>query len=985
MSYSKLNDYIRSLKKSPQIGNQVVFHKIFKAEAAVFAQPMAPWPNPIQQIIKACGLSSLYRHQVKAVDLIRSGQNVVVATPTASGKTMTYNLPVLERVMQDELSRALYLFPLKALAQDQRKTLVRLAGTGEGLAPTAAIYDGDTSAWHRKKIRQAPPNILMTNPEMLHLSLLPYHQQWQAFFSHLQFVVIDEVHSYRGLLGANMACLFRRLHRVCEYYRARPTFVFCSATVGNPVDLAGQLTGLDVSAVTKSHAPQGQRHFLLMDPLNGPAQLAIQLLTAALHRRLRTIVYTQSRKLTELIAMWAQNRAGEFSKYISAYRAGLLPEERRDVESKLANGELLAVITTSALELGIDIGDLDLCLLVGYPGTIVSTWQRAGRVGRSGQESAMVLIAGEDALDQYFIHNPEQLFSQPPEAAVVNAENPEIISRHIPCAAAELPLKTSETYLASPAYQDTVSQLTNAGKLLCSADGSRYYAKLKQPHRNVDLRGSGKRFRILHRETRQQIGEIDGFRAFRETHPGAVYLHQGARYIIDTLDLETETATAIPAQVDYYTRVMGQKDTEILNIADTKALTGTRFHVGRLRVRDQVTGYERMRIRGNKVVGRVPLDLPPQVFETEGIWFTVSEVVRAAADRNKVHFMGGIHAIEHAAIGIFPLLVIADRNDLGGIAMPFHPDIESAVIFIYDAIPGGAGLSREAYLRAEDLLAYTHRAIRTCPCETGCPACVHSPKCGSGNRPIDKAAALFLLAKITTKVLCSPTGKQNVVNIERKPSLPERPSLRRTALPQRFASRAKHGRTVVRIPERCPKAKPVLHYGVFDLETQRSAAEVGGWHRADRMRVSCGVVYDSKDDHFHVYRDSEVMELINHLKRFEVVVGFNVKRFDYQVLSGYSDFDFTRFKTLDLLEKVHLQLGYRLSLDRLASSTLGVQKSGNGLLALKWWKEGKMDDIIRYCKKDVEITRDLYVYGKDNQYLLFMNKAGQVVRVPVRW
>jgi DEAD/DEAH box helicase domain-containing protein len=824
----------------------------------------------------------------------------------------------------------------------------------------------------------------MTNPEMIHLSLLPHHLQWADFLQRLRLVVIDEVHTYRGIMGSHMALVFRRLLRICRHYGARPTFVFCSATVGNPAELAGQLTGLSAAAVTRSGAPRGRRHLVFMDPPDGPVQAAIGLLKAALSRGLRTIVYTQSRKLTELIALWAANRAGPYRDRISAYRAGFLPEERREIEAKLVSGELLVVISTSALELGIDIGDLDLCILVGYPGTVVSTWQRSGRVGRSGQDAALVLIAGDDALDRYFLRHPDRLISHPPEDAVVNPENPDLLSRHLPCAAAELPISMAEPLMESPKVRRTVETLVGTGELLRSADGARLFSKRKSPHRHVDLRGTGQRFRILSKQTGEQIGDIDGFRAFRETHPGAVYLHRGETWRIDTLDPTTGRIAAVPEQVDYYTRVMGNKDTEIMEVYHQRKVLGTTAFFGRLKVTDQVTGYDRILVRGNRLIGRTALDLPPQVFETEGLWFAIPRAVQEAAEARYLHFMGGIHAVEHAAIGIFPLLVMTDRNDLGGISTPFHPQVDGAAVFVYDGIPGGAGLCRQAFARAPELVAHTLQAIRSCPCETGCPACVHSPKCGSGNRPIDKAAAVFVLEAIEKDAPATP---------EPKPAaLPGRAA--RPPKTGRFISRAGRKpfsgrqRTVVDTSVGAaarPEGPSGGHYGVFDLETQLSAQEVGGWHRADRMRVSCGVLYDSKADTFFEYTEDRVQALIVHLKRLDLVVGFNVKRFDYRVLSGYTDTNFTAMPTLDLLEDIHRQLGFRLSLDHLARVTLGIRKSADGLQALRWWKEGKLREIIDYCRKDVEITRDIYLFGRKNGYLLFNSKSGADVRVPVKW
>ena len=1006
-----INEYISSLKASKRMEHQVVFHRILPESPPKLGDPAQKWPKLIEKGLSEMGIQQLYQHQAKALDFIRNGRHTVVATPTASGKTLIYNLPVMEKILANPTSRALYLFPLKALAQDQLQGFNALSqNMGQGKA-RAAIYDGDTSSWFRKKIRENLPHVIMSNPEMLHLSFLPYHTKWSEFFSQLSFVVLDEVHTYRGVMGSHMAQVIRRLRRICSYYGSNPIFIFCSATISNPAQLSEQLTGLQIEEITESGAPKGNRHIVFMDPIEGAAQTAIQLLKAALHRELRTIVYTQSRKLTELIAMWSQNRSGYFATRISAYRAGFLPEERREIEAKLAGGELLAVISTSALELGIDIGDLDLCILVGYPGTVVSTFQRGGRVGRSGQDSALILIAGEDALDQYFMRHPDELISREPESAVINPHNKNIVSRHLVCAAAELPLEQNESYISLDHMADILSDLEEKGQLLRSAEGSQWYASRKMPHREVDLRGSGDQYTIVEADWGSVIGEIDAFRAFKETHPGAIYLHMGQTWLVKTLDTGTRTAVAKPAKVNYYTRVNAHKDTEILEVYEEQRIRGTIVKTGRLKVTEQVVGYEKWSIHGKKRLNRIALDLPPLVFETDGLWFVIPREIQAATERRYLHFMGGIHAVEHAAIGIFPLLVLTDRNDLGGISTPFHPEVNGPAVFIYDGNAGGAGLSRQAFRRALSLLKHTFNAIKDCPCETGCPSCVHSPKCGSGNRPIDKAAAHFILhAMLEGKT--DELGNDNTTtnppsqnkHTERfnyakdKNEAPEKTNLHNISknnleLPVRIKStrafRLKRKRkieketAVVRRQKRNDNA--TNHFCVLDIETQLSAEEVGGWNRADLMKVSCAVIYDSMKEEYIEFTEDVVPNLIHRLAQYNRVVGFNIKKFDYRVLSGYTNFDFTTIPTLDILEDVYRRLGYRLSLDHLASVTLGAQKTADGLQALKWWKQGKIQEIIEYCRADVRITKELYLYGKEKGYLLFTNKAKQTVRIPVHW
>ncbi|MHC1712955.1 MAG: DEAD/DEAH box helicase [Solidesulfovibrio sp.] len=942
------------------MGHLVVHHRVFPASPPLFADPARPFIRPVADLLAARGIPRLYAHQARATDLARAGRHVAVATPTASGKTMTYLLPVLEEVIKNPDSRAIFLYPLKALAQDQLKAIGELtASLPSSSRPTAAIFDGDTSPHFRRKIRDNPPHILITNPEMLHLSLLPNHDAWSTVFAGLTHIVVDEMHTYRGVMGSHMAHVFRRLLRVCARFGSRPTFVFCSATIGNPGELATSLTGLPVETVTESGAPTGPRHFLFINPEQSAATTAVMLLAAALKRGLRTIVYTQSRKMTELISLWISEKAGPYASRVSAYRSGFLPEERRAIEAAMTSGELLAVVSTSALELGIDIGGLDLCILCGYPGSVMSAWQRGGRVGRALRESAVALIAGEDALDQYFMRHPADFFDRPPESAVINPDNPAIAAKHLECAAAELPLSSGEALTSSDVAKREIARLERKGLLLRDKDGDRLFAARKRPHRDVNLRGSGGQFTI-ETVSGSVIGQIDEMRAYKETHPGAVYIHRGVSYLVEALDIPERRVWVAPGSVDYYTRARGQKTTDILEILGQEDVRGTPVFLGRLKVTETVTGYERRRTRGGQLLSIVPLDLPPMVFETEGLWWVIPQAVQEELDRRLFHFMGAIHAMEHAMIGILPLLVLTDRNDLGGISTPMHAQVGRACVFVYDGAPGGVGLSRLAFAKAEEALDRTLAAVAGCPCETGCPSCVHSPKCGSGNRPIDKVAARFLLellmsGKLPEKADC-------------RPDCHEQPQPNKSA-----------GSTVA------TKTAPPERFGVLDVETRRAAADVGGWGNAHKMGISVAVLYDSALDDFLVYRQEELPELYSALTQFDLVVGFNINRFDYKVLDGVTPLNHRTLPTLDILERVHERLGYRLSLDGLAKATLGTQKSASGLDALAWWKEGRLDEIITYCKQDVAVTRDLYLFGRDNGFLLFSNKAGRTVRLPVEW
>ncbi len=1028
-----VGEYIAALLASAKMGGQVTHHRLLPGAEPVFAPSRLPWPRAIGNLLEERGVR-LYSHQALATDHIRAGHSVVVATPTASGKSLIYNLPVLERHLHDPDARALYLFPLKALAQDQLAAFTALTATWpEAARPTAALYDGDTSDHFRRKIRRDPPTVLVSNPEMLHLGILPHHEQWAAFLAGLTHVVVDEAHTYRGVFGAHMAQVFRRLNRLAGRYGARPTYVLCTATVGNPGELASGLIGAGDSApvvveepgamaetprpadapvvIDTSGAPQGPRHFVFLNPEQSPATAAIDLLKAALARNLRTIVYCRSRRMTELVSLWAGSQSGPYKERISAYRAGFLPEERRSIEARMASGELLAVVSTSALELGIDIGGLDVCILVGYPGTVMATLQRGGRVGRAQQESAVIVVAGEDALDQYFARNPEDFFSRPPEKAVVNPDNEVILARHLECAAAELPLSADEPWLHPAGARRAVRELRKQSLLLQSADGRQWLAARKRPQRLVDLRGTGQSYSIED-QAGAVIGSVDGFRAWRETHPGAVYLHRGRTYVIEEVDPGRAAIRAKEANVSWFTRTRGQKSTDILEETERLAIGRCLVCRGRLRITERITGYEKRATSGNRLLTIVPLDVPPQVFETEGLWYVIPDAVRAGLEERFLHFMGSIHALEHALIGLLPLQVMADRNDFGGISIPLHPQTGLPCVFVYDGLPGGAGLTRQAFAGARELLEATRRVVGACPCEDGCPSCVHSPKCGSGNRPISKQGALALLDE-----LLAPGGEGDALCRELRISpVPESldghldgrleanlnagagasPDIRPRETPGTPFANAPRQEKIMENRPATPASSPVpdsltvhipvpppRHYVVFDVETRRSAAEVGGWHKAGQMGVSVTVLYDSLADDYFSYSQDELPALFERLRAAETVVGFNSLRFDYVVLTPFAPFELRALPSLDLLQRIKERLNYRISLDNLGQATLGEPKSADGLQALQWWKEGRCEEIAAYCRKDVDLTRRLYLFGLREGYLLFTNKAGQRVRVPV--
>ncbi len=915
------------------------------------------------------GISRLYCHQHRAVCSILKAKDVIVATPTASGKSMIYNLPALNDLFCDHPGHSLYLFPLKALARDQRNVVETLfqklpVDIRQKYHQVSALFDGDTSSYARRKIRDTPPRILITNPEMVHLSILPYHRNWTEFFSGLRYVVIDEVHSYRGVLGSHMAWVLRRLQRIAALYGANPTFILLSATIGNPGELGGLLLNRPVEVISESGAPQAEKNMLFINPWDSAAYTASQLLEAAVKRGLRTIVYTQSRKMTELINLWTAPRLGQLSAKLSAYRAGFLPEERREIEQQLFAGELLGVISTSALELGIDIGDLDLCILVGYPGSIMATWQRGGRVGRSLRQSAIILIGQEDALDQYFMRQPEDFFARSAESAVLNPENSSIMDQHLLCCAAESPLLQDETLMKNKAIENRVTTLSGYGSLLETATGGVWISPRKYPQRHISLRGGGKKMSIIDMESGEVVGEIDAVRGMKECHPGAVYIHRATSWLVDSFDLFEGEVIVHKETPKFFTRPMTEKRTEILEVLEHKASFGIQASFGRLRVTEKVTGYQKRNSFTQKLISTTTLDLPEQIIETEGIWVDIPKHIVTLMELEKYHFMGAIHALEHAMIALFPLLVLCDRNDIGGISCPMHEQTEMASIFVYDGYPGGVGLAKEAFRKMNDLLTHTEKTVASCGCATGCPSCVHSPKCGSGNRPIDKKACLVLLSKILEARTKGNDNSSICLRAHLSTMIPE-------ILPAKNVCRRKG---LDALPAK---------FGVFDLETIRSAEEVGGWRNSHRMGISVAVVYDSAINDFVSYLEPEVDKLVSHLASFDLVVGFNNKRFDNRVLSAYTDINLALFPTLDLLEEIHNYLGYRLSLNRLAEQTLGTKKTADGLQALAWYKQGRIDLIRHYCKKDVEITRDILFHALEQGFLVFTNKAKQMVRLPL--
>lgn len=710
----------------------------------------------LAEVLAGRGMNRLFSHQAEGVAAARRGEHVVAMTPTASGKSLVYNLPVLEAALADPAARALYVFPLKGLEQDQVGGLNALAGE-LGLHPepgpreraplqAAEVYDGDTPGHRRTKIREQPPTALFTNPDMLHLGLLPHHDKWAEFFANLRYVVVDEIHTYRGVFGSHAAQVFRRLRRVARHYGAEPRFIACSATIANPAELAETLLGVPFTPVTESGAPAGGKHFYFVRPETSPYTTATDLFLRCLESGLKTIAFTRARRATELVYQWAAERGGALAARISPYRAGFLPAERRAIEQRLFNGELDGVISTSALELGVDIGELDACVLVGYPGSVASTWQRAGRVGRRGADAVIFLVAGNDALDQYLMRHPEAFFERSHEAVVVDPANPRLLGQHLPCAAAELPLRADDPVYANgdpDTFREALADLEAGGGL--RREGDTWYAALPSPQRAVGIRALGPSFRIVD-EAGQPLGDLDGDRVLREAFPGAVYLHRGRNHRIVELSLEGRYAVARPAKVHYYTRALSDEDTDIRETRRRRRGNRLIPHFGVLRITRRVTGYERRRTADGKRIGTHDLDLPATTFDTEGLWLPVTGDAEAAIGEVGADLPGALHAAEHALIKMLPLFALCDATDVGGVSYPHYPPLNGPAIFVYDGYEGGIGFARRGFETLGDWLTATLQALRECPCDTGCPSCVQDPQCGNANEPLDKHGAVALLA-----------------------------------------------------------------------------------------------------------------------------------------------------------------------------------------------------------------------------------------------
>ena len=696
----------------------------------------------------ATGVTALYRHQAEAWEAARRGENVVVTTGTASGKSLAFNLPVLDEIAREPKTRALYLYPTKALAQDQARALAELRL--KGLKP--AIYDGDTPTERRWQIRKWS-NVVLTNPDMLHVGVLPHHDRWGDVLANLRYVVVDEAHVYRGVFGSHVANVLRRLRRAVRLYESEPQFLLASATIANPGELALDLIGAGATVVDRDTSARAERQVVIWNPPLLDAELGLRasalgdasrLLAQLTSRGLRTICFAKSRKAAELIHRFARERVdAATASRLAPYRAGYTPEQRREIERRLVEGELLGVTATDALELGIDIGLLDCAISVGFPGTIASLRQQWGRAGRR-ERGLAILVASDDALDQFFAREPDTLLSRRVEAAILDHSNPRILDPHVLAAAFEAPLGEADAELLGSEALRRASVLpeleqTPAGYVWKGRD---------YPAARVSLRsGDAEAFTVVDGDTGSLLGLVERDRAYSTVHKGAVYLHLGEQYLVESLSLEERVALVRSAGVDWYTQAKKESETTIESSERVAHRCGVELHFGRVSVTEQVVGYARKAVRDGATLDVVPLLMPETTFETEAIWFC-PEPEQLAGLEQMPKLLGALHAAEHSLIALLPLWAMCDRWDIGGLSTNVHYQTGRPTIFVYDGHAGGVGITERGFERFEDWVDDTMRMLERCPCAAGCPSCVQSPKCGNLNEPLDKAGALAVLERM---------------------------------------------------------------------------------------------------------------------------------------------------------------------------------------------------------------------------------------------
>jgi DEAD/DEAH box helicase domain-containing protein len=729
-------------------------------QARYGAQPPEVEPLPadlhpkLLQALERTGITQLYSHQAETLAAARQG-NTIVTTGTASGKSLAFNLPVLDTLARDRKARALYLYPTKALSQDQARKLHQLK------APFLrhAIYDGDTPREERPAIRRNN-NLILTNPDMLNVGVMPHHRQWGDVFANLAWIVVDEAHVYRGVFGSNVANVLRRLRRLARAYGTEPRFLLTSATIANPLELAEELTGLEFTLVDRDGAPRAERQVAMWNPplLDEATGARVSSLTEAatvlarlVEDGVRTICFLKSRRGVELIQKFTRLRledAGrpDLAELIAPYRAGYTPQQRREIERRLADGELMAVCATSALELGIDIGELDAAVCVTFPGTVASLRQMWGRAGRRSTGLAMY-IAGDDALDQFFCRHPDEFLDRPVERAILDHESEEIHLLHLAAAAYELPLTDEDADILGPRWQGYAERLVRMG-MLRDRGGSFTPRGDEFPAGRVSLRSASvDSFAVVDERAGEVIGTVEAGRAFSTIHPGAVYMHLGASYEVDELDLRGRRALVRRFDGDYYTQPKKETETFIEEVRAQRMIGDVELNFGIVNVSEEVVAFQKKRVSDHEVLDLLPVELPEQRFVTQALWYVLPEKLFREEFPLDV-LQGSLHAAEHGQIAVLPLIAMCDRWDIGGLSTAFHHQTGRPTIFIYDGHPGGVGITRVGYEQFERLVDDAKRLIDECPCKSGCPSCVQSPKCGNLNEPLNKNGSIELLRRV---------------------------------------------------------------------------------------------------------------------------------------------------------------------------------------------------------------------------------------------
>ena len=770
---SSLDNFLHKLRTDADYRGQVTCSRELPGRRARFAPLHPPLPGPLRAALEAAGIAELYTHQAAAAAAARAGKDIAVVTSTASGKTLCYNLPVIERMLDDPGANALYIFPTKALAQDQLRSLARLAEASSEIAQNVrpGTYDGDTTAYHKRKVRSAA-NLILTNPDMLHAGMLPCHTRWARFFQGLEFVVLDEIHTYRGIFGSNVACVLRRLQRVCRHYGARPQFICSSATIANPGELAQRLTARQVELIDDDGSPSGRKFFVFWNPpfidkvkmerrsTNVEAQ---EIFCSLMRAGVQTITFTKARVVAELIYRYAREQLGkELAERIKPYRGGYLPEERRDIERRLFSGELLGVVSTNALELGIDVGGLDACVIAGYPGTIASTWQQAGRAGRGKLDSLAVLVAYDDPIDQYIMRQPDYFFGKTPEHATIDPQNPYILLAHLACAAAELPLTRGDAELFGPQAAGVAQLLADAGKLK-EIDGRWYWSCTDTPSRKASLRTISDDTVTIVEKTAQGnrvIGQVDSISAPELVYPEAVYLHEGESYQVRELDLEGKVACVEKAELDYYTQPVLSQSLHVTAQHSARQFKDVDVCCGDVTVTWATVMFNKFKFFTGENIGYKKLELPAQQLDTTAVWIKPPATAMQTVADAGYKPIEGLVALRNMLAVALPVISMCDPRDIGANIEIDHNDGRQA-IFLYDRYPGGLGFSERGFEAVGEMFEVVYGMLTGCECRQGCPSCVGLPNLRppihqdpdvAGGWPIpSKDAARILLREVLGK------------------------------------------------------------------------------------------------------------------------------------------------------------------------------------------------------------------------------------------